>query len=97
MSLSKRTLHPALHRMGIPKSDAVVMSGMICPVSTLGSPGITMSHMCVDLILQPSGSLTVMGFVALRLFWHGAPFVKKKEVAPVSAMASDGPINMPKA
>jgi hypothetical protein len=56
-----------------------------------------MLHMCIDLILQPSGSLTVMGFVALRLFWHGAPFVKKKEVVPVSAMASDGPINMPKA
>ena len=56
-----------------------------------------MSHMCVDLILQPSGSLMVMGFAALRLFWHGAPFVKKKEVAPVSAMASDGPINMLKA
>ena len=73
------------------------MSGIMCPVSTLGSSGITMLHMCVDLILRPSGSLTVMGFVALRLFWHGAPFVKKKEVAPVSAMASDGPTNMPKA
>ena len=83
--------------MRIPKSDAVVMSGRICPVSTLGSSGITMSHMCVDLILQPSDSLTVIGFVALCLFWHGAPFVKKKEVAPVSAMASDRPINMPKA
>ena len=81
----------------MPKSDAVVMSGMICPVSIVGSPGITMSHMCVDLILQPSGSLTVMGFMALCLFWHGAPFVKKKEVAPMSAMASDGPTNMPKA
>ena len=55
------------------------------------------AHMCVDLILQPSGSLTVMGFVAMRLFWHGAPFVKKKEVAPVSAMASDGLSSMPKA
>ncbi len=83
--------------MQIPKSDAVVMSSMICPVSILGSLGITMSHMCVDLILRPLGSLMVMGFVALCLFWHGAPFVKKKEVAPVSAMASDGPINMPKA
>jgi hypothetical protein len=83
--------------MRIPESDDVVMSGMMCPVSTLGSPGITMSQMCVDLILRPSGSLTVMGFVALRLFWHGAPFVKKKEVAPVSAMVSDGPIIMPKA
>jgi hypothetical protein len=83
--------------MQIPKSDDVVMSGMMCPVSTLGSPGITMSHISIDLILRPSGSLMVMGFVAQRLFWHGAPFVKKKEVAPVSAMASDGPINMPKA
>ncbi len=54
-----------------------------------------MLHMCIDLILQPLGSLTVMGFVTLYLFWHGAPFVKKKEVAPVSVMASDGPINMP--
>jgi hypothetical protein len=56
-----------------------------------------MWHMCVDLILRPSGSLTVMGFVALRLFWHGATFVKKKEVVPVLGMASDGPTNMPKA
>ena len=83
--------------MRIPKRDAVVMSGMICPVSILGSPGITMSHVCIDLILQPSGSLTVIGCVALRLFLHGAPFVKKKEVAPVSAMVSDGPINIPNA
>jgi hypothetical protein len=81
----------------MPKSDAVVMLGMICPVSIIGSPGITMWHMCVDLILRPSGSLTVMGFVALRLFWHGATFVKKKEVVPVLGMASDGPTNMPKA
>ena len=83
--------------MRMPKSDAVVMSGMICPVSIVGSPGIMMSQMWVDLILRLSGSLTVMGFMALCLFWHGALFVKKKEVVPVSVMASDGPTNMPKA
>ena len=63
----------------------------------VGSSGITMLHVCIDLIFQPSGSLTLMGFMALRLFWHGALFVKKKEVVPVSVMASDGPTNMPKA
>ncbi len=96
MASSKRTLHPALHKMLVPKSDDVIMSGMICPVSTVGSPEMSMSHMCVDLIFRPLGSLTVIGFTAHCLFWHGIPSVKKKEVAPVSAMAIDGPTNMPR-
>jgi hypothetical protein len=53
--------------------------------------------MCDEKILCPSGRVTKIGVVARRLFRQGAPFVKNNEVAPVSAMASKGPTNMPSA
>ena len=81
----------------MPNSDAVVMSGMMCPVRVVGRPGMDTSQMCDDVILRPSGRVTEMGCSARRLFRHGAPFVKNNDVAPVSATARDGPISMPKA
>ena len=63
--------------------------GTMCPVNVVGSPGILMSHMCVDLICLPSGRLIVSGFIAGRLFFTSAPSMIKIDVAPVSAIASD--------
>ena len=63
--------------------------GTMCPVNVLGSPWISMSHMCVDLICLPSGRLIVSGFNAGRLFFMSAPSMTKIDVAPVSAIASD--------
>jgi hypothetical protein len=71
------------------------MSGMIWPVRTVGRPGIATSHVCNEKILRPSGRVTKIGVVARRLFRQGATFVKNNEIAPVSAMASKGPTNMP--
>jgi hypothetical protein len=61
----------------------------MCPVNVVGSPGISTSHMCVDLICRPSGRLIVRGFVAGCLFFTSAPSIMKFDVAPVSAIASD--------
>ena len=63
--------------------------GTMCPVNVVGSPGISMSHMCVDLICLPSGRLIVSGFIAGHLFFTSAPSMTKIDVAPVSAIASD--------
>ena len=68
--------------------------GTMCPVNVVGSPGISMSHMCVDLICLPSGRLIVSGFNAGRLFFTSAPSMTKIDVAPVSAIASDVAIVM---
>jgi hypothetical protein len=68
--------------------------GTTCPVNVVGSPGISMSHMCVDLICLPSGRLIVSGFIACRLFLTSAPSMIKIDVATVSAIASDVAIVM---
>ncbi len=68
-------------------SEAVLRSGMMCPVSVTGNPGIFMSHTCVNLTFLPSRRLTVRGFVANCLFATSTPSITKMEVAPVSAMA----------
>ncbi len=73
------------------------MSGMIWPIRTVGGPGIATSHVCDEKILRPFGRVTEIGVVARHLFRQGAPFVKNNEVAPVSAMASEGPTNLPSA
>ncbi len=45
---------------------------------------------CVDINLRLSGRVNEIGLVAIRLLLLGAPFVKKNEVAPVSATARVG-------
>ena len=61
------TLHPALHSTLMPISEAISSCGTIWPVSIAGSPGICMSHICVDFIFVPSGRLIVSGLNATRL------------------------------
>jgi hypothetical protein len=68
-------------------SKAVLRSGMMCPVSVTGNPGIFMLHACIDLNFLPFGRLTVRGFVADYLFATSTQSITKMEVAPVSATA----------
>jgi hypothetical protein len=86
--LSNVTVHPASVRTRIPNSDAIDRSGIMCPVSTVGSPSSLMSHMCVDKTIRPSANATFSGCVVGRLLMTGVPSITKIWVAPESAMAS---------
>ncbi len=87
--LVNTTLHPALHSTLIPIKDAMDSLGTTCPTKTVGSLGMVMSHVCVDLTLLPSGKCVVSGWIAGRRFWMGVPSITKIEVAPVSAITCD--------
>ncbi len=63
-------------------------SGTICPTSVVGSPGIMMSHMCVDVTRRPSANDTFSGHVVFCLLWTGIPSMTKNWAAPESAIAS---------
>ena len=91
-SLSKMTSHPAMQRILIPSRDAIFISGTMCPTNGCGRPGMTMSHVCVDVIRLPSGRLMLIGWRAAQMLLAGAPAMTKIEVAPVSAMAWVGAI-----
>ncbi len=82
-------MHPSLHNILIPTSDATVSSGTMRPTKTCGNPGISRSHICVDLTIEPSGkSLILSGCVAGRIFFIlGVFFMIITDIAPVSATA----------
>ena len=61
----------------------------MCPVRHVGSPGIFISHSCVECTFLPSGKRIVMGVNATLLLSTSTPSITKIEVAPVSAMAWD--------
>ena len=85
----KTTSHPALHSTLIPIKDAIDNLGTTCPTNIIGSPGIVMSHVCVDFTFVPSGRFIVSGRIAGWRFLQGVPSMMNIEVAPVSAIASD--------
>ena len=87
-SLSNLTVQPAAVRTRIPNKDAMDNSGMICPTSVVGSPGIMMSHICVDVTRRPLANETFSGHVVFCLLWTGIPSMTKICVAPKSAIAS---------
>ena len=87
--LSNITVHPASVRTQMPNSEAIDRSGIMCPVSTVGSPSMLMSHMCVDKTIRPLANATFNGCVVARLLtMTGVPSITKIWVAPESAMAS---------
>ena len=88
------TLHPALQRTLIPRSDAIVISGTMWPVYLMGKPGIVTTQMCVDCTFVPSGRLIDMGFVARHFFCTLVSFITNMDVAPVSAIAWVGSMYM---
>ncbi len=87
LSLSKVMVHPALQRDLMPIIDAIVRCGTMCPVKTVGNPGIVISQICVDLTFQLSGMLMVKGLGLTRLLTTPTPSIMKMDVAPVSAIA----------
>jgi hypothetical protein len=46
--LSKVTLQPALVNTGMPKSEAILRLGIMCPIRVTGRPLMMMLHSCVD-------------------------------------------------
>ena len=88
LSTSKVTIHPTSVRTLIPKSDAMDSSGMICPVNIIGRPGMSTSHICVDITRRPSARATLRGQSVGRLFLTGVPSMMNICVAPESAIAT---------
>ena len=76
----------------MPINDAIDNFGTTCTTNTIGSPGIVMSHVCVDFTFVQSGRLIVSGRTAGRRFLHGVTSMMKIDVAPVSAIACDAAI-----
>jgi hypothetical protein len=91
---SNVTVHPALHNTLMPNSDAILIPGTICPINTVGRPGMVMSHVCLDLTLLPSGRLIVIGLMVGFIFSMGVPSITKIDVAPVSAIACNTSMSM---
>jgi hypothetical protein len=67
--------------------DTTLSEGTMCPVETVVSPGIFMSHMFIDVTCGPSGKSMVRGFVAIGLFTMSMPSILKMDITPVSAIA----------
>ena len=66
--------------------EACFNPGTICASLALGgNDGISISHVCVDLIVLPSGRVISRGSVVGRIFLTGAWGIKKCPVAPASA------------
>jgi hypothetical protein len=57
----------------MPIKDAINNLGTMCPVKTMGRPGIVMWQRCVDLIWLLSGRFTINCFVAGQMFLMGIP------------------------
>jgi hypothetical protein len=92
--LSKITRHPALQSGSIPTSNATAKAGRMCPVRTVGRPGMAMLHTCVHCTLRPSRRLIVNGLDETRLLATPMPSMTKMDAAPVSAIACDVAIVM---
>jgi hypothetical protein len=71
----------------MPINNAINNLGTMCPVKTMGRPGIVMLHRCVDLTWLPSGKLIVNCVVPCQMFLTGVPFIINMDAAPVSAIA----------
>jgi len=85
--LVNRTLHPASHSTLILINDGMDNFGTTCPTNTFGSPGIVMSHVCVNITFVQSGRLIVSESMAGSRLLHGVSSMMKIEAAPVSAIA----------
>jgi hypothetical protein len=82
----KITLQTTLHRTRMPMGEAMDNPGTIYPLRIIGSPGITMSHTCVERTTSLFGRLIKSGSVAGQMLLMGVPAIINMEVAPVLAM-----------
>ncbi len=71
----------------MPINNAIDDLGTTCPTNIMVSPGIVMSHVCVDFTFFLSVRLIVSSRIVGRRFLHGVPSMMKIKVAPVSAIA----------
>ncbi len=92
--LSKTTRHPALQSVRIPMSNATAKAGTMCPLRTVGKPGMAMLHMWVNCALHPSGRLIINGLDATCLLATSPPSMTKMDVAPMSMIACNVAIVM---
>ncbi len=67
--------------------DTTFSKGMMCPVKTVGSPGIFLLQICIDMIYLPSGKFIVRGFLATHLLTMSRPCMMNMDVALVLAIA----------
>ena len=80
------TWHPASHSILMEMREACFKPGTICASLAFGgNAGISISHVCVDLMIFPSGCVISRGSVVGRIFLTGAWGIKKCPVAPASA------------
>ncbi len=97
MSLLNVTVHPALQSVQIPIRDAMARCGMTCPVKTVGSPGIVISQLWVDLTFRPAGMLIVKGLLVILLLTTSTPSKMKMGVNVIMIAfrySCDGWLNM---
>jgi hypothetical protein len=81
-------VHPASQRVLMEMSDEWESPGtMWARVADCGSPGMSKLHVWVDCRTEPSGMVTVMGLLSIRLLMTCACFRMKWPVAPVSPRA----------
>ena len=82
------TLHPASHEIAIKSSDVCVKPGTICTLVALSeSHGMLILHVCVDLVILPSGGLIEIGLVVSNTLMTGVPDKAKYPEAPASITA----------
>jgi hypothetical protein len=84
--LLKRTLHPALHSKHMLMRDATLSEGTMCPVETVGSPGILIAYVhrhnwCAI------WKITCERFCRDLFVYHVDTVKMKMNVVPVSAIA----------
>jgi hypothetical protein len=73
----------------MPIKDAINNLGTMCPVKTMGRPGIVMLQRCANLTWLLSSKFIVNCIVAGQMFLTGVPSIMDMDVAPVSAIACD--------
>jgi uncharacterized membrane protein YgdD (TMEM256/DUF423 family) len=80
------TVHPARHNCTSDTKKWPFIPGIMCPfLASIGSFGMSSSHVWLDWSVFPSGILTFSGFWAICLLITRALVVKKCPVAPESA------------
>ncbi len=84
----KCTVHLALHRVTMDRSECEARPGIMWAARALGGrEGMSRVHVCVECTHAPFGRWVTMGVVVSRILVAGALVVKKWLVAPESRMA----------
>jgi hypothetical protein len=71
----------------MPINDTIVKDGTICLIKTVCTPGMCISHTCVDITFFPSSKLIMSDKVVMNLFTTSVPSMIKIDVAPMSTTA----------